>query len=66
MDIRKPGNLDGWELARRARARSAGIKVIYLTGYSPDALQPVPGGRLLKKPCRLAELLQVLEELSAA
>ena len=56
-----PGNLDGWELARWPA-----IKVIYLTGYSPDALEPVPGGRLLKKPCRLAELLQVLEELRAA
>lgn len=65
-DIRMPGNLDGWELARRARVLWPAINVIYLSGYSPDALQPVPGGRILKKPCRLAELLLVLEQLSAA
>lgn len=65
-DIRMPGKLDGWELARTARARWPGIKVVYLSGYSPDVQQPVPGGRFLKKPCRLEELLRVLDELTAA
>ena len=65
-DIRMPGNLDGWELARAARARWPAIKVVYLSGYSPDVQQPVPGGRFLKKPCRLEELLRVLDELAAA
>jgi CheY-like chemotaxis protein len=64
-DIRMPGTLDGWELARTARARWPGIKVVYLSGYSPEVQQPVAGGRFLKKPCRLDELLRVLDELAA-
>lgn len=65
-DIRMPGKLDGWELARSARTRWPELKVIYLSGYSADGLQPVPGGRFLKKPCRLEDLLRVLDELAAA
>jgi CheY-like chemotaxis protein len=64
-DIRMPGSLDGWELARTARDRWPEIKVVYLSGYSPEVQQPVPGGRFLKKPCRLEDLLRVLEELAA-
>ena len=65
-DIRMPGSLDGWELARTARARWPEIKVVYLSGYSAEGLQPVPGGRFLKKPCRLEDLLRVLDELAEA
>lgn len=54
-DIRMPGELDGWELARYARAARPDIAVIYISGYSGDG-EVVPGGLFLKKPYRLQEL----------
>ena len=64
-DIRMPGNLDGWELARIARENWPDLKVVDRSGYSPEVVQPVRGGRFLKKPCRLDDLLRVLGEISA-
>jgi len=62
-DIRMPGDCDGWELARRARALRPDLPVIYISGYSADAPQPVPGSIFLKKPYRLEEVQRALAQL---
>jgi len=62
-DIRMPG-IDGWELARRAKAVRPDIKVLYITGY-PGERRPAdaPTGRLLRKPWRAGEFYRCVEEL---
>jgi CheY-like chemotaxis protein len=62
-DIRMPGDCDGWELARRARALRPDLAVIYISGYSADQPQPVPGGIFVKKPYRLRDIEQALAQL---
>lgn len=51
-DIRMPGTLSGWELARRARLRFPGIGVTYITGHGALewAHEGVPHSTLLSKP----------------
>lgn len=61
-DIRMPGAIDGWELARLARARLPHLGVVYISGYSPETIAPVPGGRFLKKPYRWDDLLRMISE----
>lgn len=55
-DIRMPGSLDGWELAKRARQLFPTLGVIYASGYPGTMDDPLPGSFFLKKPYRLAEL----------
>ncbi len=46
-DIRMPG-MDGLELGRRAREAYPGLRIIYMTGFSDELIDPaIP---LLKKP----------------
>ena len=59
-DIRMPGDIDGWELARRARELVPTIKVIYVSGFPGEATDPVDGSRFLKKPYRFDELREAL------
>ena len=65
-DIRMPGEFDGWELARRARALRPDLLVIYISGYSADAPQPVAGSVFLKKPYRLSEVQDALTRLGVS
>jgi len=62
-DIRMPG-IDGWELARRAQAMRADLKVLYITGY-PGEHHPddAPPGPLLRKPWRAGEFYRCVELL---
>lgn len=62
-DIRMPGELDGWEIARRARALRPQLPVIYATGYSSQAPQTVPGSILFAKPYRLSEIVAAAQRL---
>ncbi|RYD64613.1 MAG: response regulator [Verrucomicrobiaceae bacterium] len=57
-DIRMPGPLDGWDVARRARELVPDIPVIYITGDSGHDFEHngVPESRLLEKPFSIAEL----------
>ena len=55
-DIRMPGAIDGWELARRARGILPGIRIIYVSGYAGEAHDPLPGSVFLKKPYRMEQL----------
>ncbi len=61
-DIRMPGSCDGWKLARRARELCPELFVIYISGYSADAPQPVPGSIFLKKPYRFQEVATALQQ----
>ena len=58
-DVVMPG-MSGRQLAAAARASSPGLKVLYTTGYTPDALTPDAGPDrgvgLLSKPFSIAEL----------
>ena len=59
-DIRMPGDIDGWQLAARARAMLPGLKVVYATGLNDDAAQRLDGETLLTKPYRRDDLLQAI------
>jgi PAS domain S-box-containing protein len=62
--------MTGWEVARRVKKRFPGIPVILLTGWGGDVQADSEGGaavdRILGKPARLPELLQVIQELTGA
>lgn len=49
-DIRLPGKLDGWGIARHARHARPNLPVFYATGFSADDPQIVPGGLFFRKP----------------
>ncbi len=49
-DIRLPGTLDGWAIARYARSVHPALPVIYATGFPGDGLAMVEGGRFIGKP----------------
>lgn len=67
-DIRLPGPVDGWEIARKARARWPDIPVVYVTGEGEDEWpqKGVPGSLILQKPYTAVTLLAVVERLMAA
>ena len=64
-DIRMPGTVDGWELARRASAILPSLAVIYVSGYPGETHDPLPGSQFIKKPYRLADLEAALRAASA-
>lgn len=64
-DIRLPGAIDGWEVARRARALFPGLPVIYATGFTGGELQIVPGGRFVGKPYLPVAIVTAALELVA-
>jgi len=65
-DIRLPGVIDGWHIARRARELNPDLPVIYATGFSgSDQLQIVPGGRFITKPYLPTAIVAVARELVA-
>jgi CheY-like chemotaxis protein len=59
-DLVMPGGMTGRELAERLVERRPGLKVIYSSGYSYDAVRPelrlTPGFNFLQKPYHLAEM----------
>ncbi|MGX7952330.1 response regulator [Tsuneonella sp. HG249] len=64
-DIRMPGQVDGWELARRAREILPGIHVIYVSGYPGETHDPVEHSRFVKKPYRLEQMREAITSLVA-
>lgn len=58
-DIKMPGTLDGWALARTAKSMRPDLRVIYMTGYAKQLPEGCgPGyGPVLSKPWRLCDLL---------
>ena len=70
-DVVMPGDYNGWELAEEAIRRRPGLRVLYMTGYSRDAImwngRLDPGVHLLGKPFSLEELAaKVRSRLDAA
>jgi CheY-like chemotaxis protein len=59
-DVVMPGGMNGRQLADEARRRRPGLKVLFTTGYSRDALTPDnrldPGTQLITKPFAYDEL----------
>jgi CheY-like chemotaxis protein len=69
-DVILPGGMSGPMIAAEVRKRRAGIKVLYISGYTGDAMQS--GGRVapdsvfLGKPFRQEDLARKLREALAA
>jgi CheY-like chemotaxis protein len=65
-DIVMPGELNGYELARRATIIVPGICIVLTSGFSEsriDAQVALPSkARCLSKPCRKADLARVLRD----
>jgi CheY-like chemotaxis protein len=59
-DIKMPGALDGWALARHAKAMRPELRVIYMTGYYtlPPEDRGAGYGPVLPKPWRAQELIE--------
>jgi CheY-like chemotaxis protein len=64
-DIRLPGGLDGWEIARHARELRADLPVVYVTGDSADEwpAKGVPNSVVVQKPYAPAEVLTAISFL---
>ncbi len=62
-DVRMP-EANGWEVARAYRERFPDLPVLYVTGYA-EQMQPVPGGIVLSKPYRMAQVIDVLATWAA-
>jgi CheY-like chemotaxis protein len=57
-DVRLPG-ANGWAVAWAYRERFPDLPMLYVTGYA-ERMQPVPGGIIISKPYRLAQVIGVL------
>ena len=62
-DIRMPGSVDGWELAREAKQTIPGLKVIYATGLGDAGDALAEGECYVRKPYNLKDLRQALDRL---
>ena len=65
-DIIMPGTVNGLELARKVRLRSANLPIILATGYSEQAqLAADEGFLLLRKPYGILELRKAIAAILA-
>ncbi len=68
-DIIMPGGMNGRELAEAVRLRQPGVRVLYTSGYTDDAIVHEghldPGVALLRKPYRKSDLSQKIREILA-
>jgi CheY-like chemotaxis protein len=62
-DIRMPGDIDGWELAREAKQRLPGLRVIYATGFGDAGDGLAEGECYLRKPYNMKDLQKALTAL---
>ena len=67
-DINLPGDVTGWDIARRARELNASIPVVYMTGAAGHewSANGVPGSVLLTKPFALAQVVTAVAQLMNA
>ncbi len=63
-DIKMPGALDGWALARAARSLRPDLRVIYMTAYAtlPPEGTGASYGPVLRKPWRPTQLLSCIRQ----
>ena len=66
-DVVLPGGMGGGELARAARVRHPGLKVLFVSGYTQNAIarsgELDDGVELIEKPYRKAVIAQKLSAL---
>ena len=62
-DIRMPGSIDGWELAREAKQMIPALKVIYATGFGDAGDDLTRDECYVRKPYNLKDLRQALDKL---
>ncbi len=67
-DIRLPGGVDGWEIARHARELKADLPVVYTTADSAGdwPAKGVPNSVVVQKPYAGAQLLTAISTLMTA
>jgi CheY-like chemotaxis protein len=59
-DVILPGAMDGVAIAARVRAERPEIKVVYMSGYAPEAEKILGGSQILNKPFGKSELAKAL------
>ena len=68
-DVVMPG-MNGWELAQRLQARQPGLRALFITGYTPDAILQqgiaLEPDLVLQKPFAQTALVARVQELLAA
>ena len=62
-DIRMPGQIDGWDLAREAKQLFPDLKVIYATGLGDAGDDLTEGECYVRKPYNLKDLRHALGTL---
>ena len=64
-DVRLTGEVDGWDMARRARELQPDVPVVYISGDSAGewASKGVPNSVMLEKPFAWAQLVTALSTL---
>lgn len=62
-DIRLPGSVDGWAVARHARESRPDLPVIYATGFCAPPIDMVPGATLMRKPFASTAMIAALTGL---
>jgi len=64
-DINLPGDIDGWEVAKRAREAQPQMPVVYMTGAAAEQWpsKGVPNSVLLNKPFAPAQIVTAVSQL---
>jgi CheY-like chemotaxis protein len=65
-DIRLPGEIDGWEIARRFRELHPERPIIYASAYAPGADRRVSDSLFFPKPYRPSQVIRAIERLAAS
>src|SRR5690242_2215751 len=63
-DIQLPGEIDGWEIAKRCRRAHPMLPVVYATALARDESRAVPGSVLFRKPYTPDQLIGVGQTLT--
>lgn len=56
-DVRLPGFIDGWDLAKRFRSVDPALPVMFASANVVDEDRRVPNSHFFSKPCRPAEIV---------
>jgi CheY-like chemotaxis protein len=63
-DIQLPGDVDGWDVARKCRESHPTLPVLYATAARLDIMKAVPGSTLFQKPYTPDQLVGVVQALT--
>lgn len=62
-DIRLPGSLTGWHVARQCRDAQPDLPIVYMTSYTALERADLPNSRFLQKPFRPMALIRCIRDL---